>query len=331
MSSASSSKLRPSGPWVPAVFSSSIGQRSESLERLADHLAGPLHRRPVRLALARAGVQDDPVRADPVAHPQGVLERGERLAADLPLLGGAVDQVDRMDRRPPRSRESSHRLAEGREVVVRVGGRPPHPRALVEDLDRVAVELDPALERLVSPPAVETCAPISIGAQFLREPPSPPRLRFAPSPTGALHIGGARTALYNWLAGAAVGRRAGAADRGHRPRALDPREHRADPRRAALARARLGRGAGEPVRAARAPRASASRSCSTAGTPTTTRRPRRTCAPGRRRTAGPATAASPREEPGAAVRLRVPDEGETVVDDLIRGPVRFANAARTTS
>ena len=26
------------------------------------------------------------------------------------------------------------------------------------------------------------------------------RFRFAPSPTGALHIGGARTALYNWLA-----------------------------------------------------------------------------------------------------------------------------------
>src|SRR6059036_2273639 len=26
------------------------------------------------------------------------------------------------------------------------------------------------------------------------------RVRFAPSPTGALHIGGARTALYNWLA-----------------------------------------------------------------------------------------------------------------------------------
>src|SRR3954447_2161714 len=31
------------------------------------------------------------------------------------------------------------------------------------------------------------------------------RVRFAPSPTGALHIGGARTALYNWL----VARRAG--------------------------------------------------------------------------------------------------------------------------
>src|SRR3954447_23089608 len=29
---------------------------------------------------------------------------------------------------------------------------------------------------------------------------SPIRLRFAPSATAALHIGGARTALYNWLA-----------------------------------------------------------------------------------------------------------------------------------
>ena len=25
------------------------------------------------------------------------------------------------------------------------------------------------------------------------------RVRFAPSPTGALHVGGLRTALYNWL------------------------------------------------------------------------------------------------------------------------------------
>src|SRR3954470_12260859 len=43
------------------------------------------------------------------------------------------------------------------------------------------------------PPPVETCAPINM-------PSDNSRLRFAPSPTGALHIGGARTALYTWLA-----------------------------------------------------------------------------------------------------------------------------------
>lgn len=30
-------------------------------------------------------------------------------------------------------------------------------------------------------------------------PTAPPRVRFAPSPTGYLHVGGARTALFNWL------------------------------------------------------------------------------------------------------------------------------------
>ena len=29
--------------------------------------------------------------------------------------------------------------------------------------------------------------------------PNQPRVRFAPSPTGFLHVGGARTALFNWL------------------------------------------------------------------------------------------------------------------------------------
>src|SRR6185295_16483188 len=32
-----------------------------------------------------------------------------------------------------------------------------------------------------------------------------PRVRFAPSPTGFLHIGGARTALFNWLYARHVG------------------------------------------------------------------------------------------------------------------------------
>ena len=80
------------------------------------------------------------------------------------------------------------------------------------------------------------------------------RVRFAPSPTGALHIGGARTALYNWLTLATQGDGgdAAAAHRGHRPRALHARERRADPRRAALAGARLGRGPGPPDAARRA-------------------------------------------------------------------------------
>src|SRR6476469_3546688 len=57
------------------------------------------------------------------------------------------------------------------------------------------------------PPAGETWAPTSIGrAPYPRHArlalltvPDPLRVRFAPSPTGPLHIGGARTALYNWL------------------------------------------------------------------------------------------------------------------------------------
>src|SRR5579859_6239508 len=34
---------------------------------------------------------------------------------------------------------------------------------------------------------------------------SPTRVRFAPSPTGYLHVGGARTALFNWLYARHVG------------------------------------------------------------------------------------------------------------------------------
>src|SRR3954454_4102051 len=52
----------------------------------------------------------------------------------------------------------------------------------------------PRSRALGTPPAGETWAPTSIVRVVAI------RLRFAPSPTGALHIGGARTALYNWLA-----------------------------------------------------------------------------------------------------------------------------------
>ncbi|UWX03702.1 glutamate--tRNA ligase [Pseudoxanthomonas sp. NC8] len=48
------------------------------------------------------------------------------------------------------------------------------------------------------------------------------RSRFAPSPTGYLHIGGARTALYSWLQARHQGRHVRPAHRGHRPRAQHP-------------------------------------------------------------------------------------------------------------
>ena len=52
------------------------------------------------------------------------------------------------------------------------------------------------------------------------------RVRFAPSPTGALHIGGARTALYNWLLARGQGGDVSAADRRYRPGAIDSGERR---------------------------------------------------------------------------------------------------------
>ena len=78
--------------------------------------------------------------------------------------------------------------------------------------------------------------------------------RFAPSPTGYLHIGGARTALFNWLFarhnGGKILLRIEDTDRERSTEAGDRR----DPRRAELARPRLGRRADLAVRARRAPR-----------------------------------------------------------------------------
>ena len=99
--------------------------------------AGPFHRGPERLAFLGAGVEDDAGGADPVADPQRVGERGERLLAQLFVFGRAVDQVDGVDH-DGFDRRVVHRLAEGGEVLLAVVRRPPHPRALVEDLDRFA-------------------------------------------------------------------------------------------------------------------------------------------------------------------------------------------------
>ena len=89
--------------------------------------------------------------------------------------------------------------------------------------------------------------------------PSAPRVRFAPSPTGYLHIGGVRTALFNWL----WARKHGGVfvlriEDTDQERSTDESRQR-HPRRPALARARLGRRprGGGPQRAVHADGAAA--------------------------------------------------------------------------
>jgi glutamyl-tRNA synthetase len=153
------------------------------------------------------------------------------------------------------------------------------------------------------------------------------RLRFAPSPTGALHIGGARTALYNWLAarheGGELVLRIEDTDRERSTeenveQILDAmrwleldwdigpisQAGRADRHAEALAKlldsghAYRDHATGKDVEAWKAEHG-----------------------------AGRGYRGTAADDDTAAIRLRVPDEGETVVHDLIRGPVAFPNAS----
>jgi len=152
------------------------------------------------------------------------------------------------------------------------------------------------------------------------------RFRFAPSPTGVLHIGGARTALYNWLAA-----------RGEKGQ-LVLRLEDTDPERStdanvasileALEWLELDWDEG-PLR--QTEREQRHRECvqelldadrayrdpSSADDVATWKK-----ANGNRGYRGEGA-----DDPAAAVRLRVPDEGETVVRDEIHGDVVFPNAS----
>lgn len=160
------------------------------------------------------------------------------------------------------------------------------------------------------------------------------RVRFAPSPTGALHIGGARTALYNWLLA-----RGQAYGRSGEPGTLvlrieDTDRERSTPENVeqildALRWLRLDWDEG-PVFQSSDERSERHREMlaqlldsghayhSTA-------------------TADDVQAYKQRHgfergfrgeaEPEGAIRLRAPDQGETVFDDVIRGQIRFANAS----
>ena len=191
---------------------------------------------------------------------------------------------------------AARRRAERLEVLGRVRLRAPGARARREDLDRLAAEGDAALDRRVDAAGRSDVSPdphggterIAIGCA----PVPAPRVRFCPSPTGLLHVGGVRTALYNWLYARRRVGRPGAADRGHRRGAREPGRDRADPALAALVRPRLGRGA----------RASAGRTCPTcspSGGRCTSPRSRR-CS----RTAPPTAATAPPRSSTPSARPR---------------------------
>ncbi len=156
------------------------------------------------------------------------------------------------------------------------------------------------------------------------------RVRFAPSPTGSLHIGGARTALYNWLLAHRI------LDTGERAGTLvlrieDTDRERSTPENVeqildALRWLRLDWDEGPMFQTDRSDRHAealgqllrdghAYHSTATAEDVRAYKD---------RHGADRGFRGEP-EETGA-VRLRVPGEGETVVDDVIRGATRFPNA-----
>ena len=168
-----------------------------------------------------------------------------------------------------------------------------------------------------------------------------PRVRFAPSPTGYLHVGGARTALFNWL----FARRFGGQfllriEDTDKARSTDE-STRAIFEGLDVARSRLGRRGG--VSGAGARRGidttrtrwsiAGARTAASARRPSSTRsgrRPRRASESFRydRRCdrLSPDRRCSAAVEPAMpfVVRFRVPD-GETSWDDVVHGPIAFPN------
>jgi len=115
-------------------------------ESLADHRAGTRDRLADVAGLRRARMKDDTGSPDRVADAEGLDQRRERLLRDLGVLGSAVQQVDGVNEHGL-DHALRHRLAKGVEVLRLVRRRPPHPRRLVEDLDRSAATLHATLDR----------------------------------------------------------------------------------------------------------------------------------------------------------------------------------------
>jgi glutamyl-tRNA synthetase len=151
------------------------------------------------------------------------------------------------------------------------------------------------------------------------------RVRFAPSPTGALHIGGARTALYNWLLARGQGGTLVL-------RIEDTDRERSTPENVeqildALRWLNLDYDEGPVFQSERAPRHAevvaqllqSGHAYHSAATTDDVRAYKAEHGSDRGFRGQPQDA--------GAVRLRVPDEGETRVRDVVRGEVPFPNAS----
>jgi glutamyl-tRNA synthetase len=153
---------------------------------------------------------------------------------------------------------------------------------------------------------------------------SPPRVRFAPSPTGALHIGGARTALYNWL----LARGSGGT---FVLRIEDTDRERSTPENVeqitdSLRWLELDWDEGPVSQHERGDRhRERLRELVDAGKAYPDTADAEAVRAWKQEHEGAGYRGEPRDEPGAAIRLRVPGEGTTVVEDAIRGEIRFEN------
>jgi glutamyl-tRNA synthetase len=152
------------------------------------------------------------------------------------------------------------------------------------------------------------------------------RVRFAPSPTGALHIGGARAALYNWLLARGQGGTL-------LLRIEDTDRERSTPENVdqildALAWLNLDFDEGPIFQSERADRHAevvaqlladghAYRSAATTDDVRAYKAQH-----------GQDRGFRGEAEESGAIRLRVPDSGETVVSDIVRGEVAFPNASQ---
>ena len=153
------------------------------------------------------------------------------------------------------------------------------------------------------------------------------RVRFAPSPTGALHIGGARTALYNWLF---------ARGRGGELilRIEDTDRERSTPENVeqildALRWLELEWDEGPISQYERADRhREALDRLLTLGAAYRDSATSEDVAAWKKEHGNRGYRGEPSDESSGAVRLRVPGAGDTVVADEIRGDVRFPNEAQ---